>query len=126
MPHKHAHKDDGVFDLFAQGASRFASHAPFFVACVGLVLLWLLSYPLFGSIDTWQLVINTATTIVTFLMVALLQNSQSRSEEALHQKLDAIADALADLMENSGRKSGDMAEDVKDLREAVGIEQVER
>ena len=50
--------------------------APFFVACVGLVLLWLLSYPLFGSSDTWQLVINTATTIVTFLMVALLQNSQ--------------------------------------------------
>jgi low affinity Fe/Cu permease len=125
MHKTHAEKHDGFFDRFAQGASRFASHAPFFVACVGLVLLWLLSYPLFGSIDTWQLVINTATTIVTFLMVALLQNSQSRSEEALHQKLDAIADALADLMESSGSESGDMAEDVRDLREAVGIEQVE-
>ena len=111
---KHARKDDGVFDLFAQGAARFASHAPFFVACLGLVLLWLLSYPLFGSIDTWQLVINTATTIVTFLMVALLQNSQSRSEKALHQKLDAIADALADLMDNAGGETGEMQEDVRD------------
>jgi low affinity Fe/Cu permease len=123
---KHAHRDDGVFDLFAQGAARLASHAPFFVGCVGLVLLWLLSYPLFGSIDTWQLVINTATTIITFLMVALLQNSQSRSEKALHQKLDAIADALADLMESSGGENGDTGEDVRDLREAIGIEQVER
>jgi low affinity Fe/Cu permease len=77
MHKRHAQKHGGFFDLFAQGASRFASHAPFFVACVGLVLLWLLSYPLFGSVDTWQLVINTATTIVTFLMVALLQNSRA-------------------------------------------------
>jgi low affinity Fe/Cu permease len=114
----------GFFERFAQAAARLTSHAPFFVACVGLVLLWLLSYPLFGSIDTWQLVINTATTIVTFPMVALLQNSQSRSEDALHQKLDAIADALADFMDASPDDSGDMRTDVDDLRKAVGIEQV--
>ncbi len=112
------------FDRFAAAAARFTSHAPFFVACVGLVVLWVVSYPLFGSIDTWQLVINTATTIVTFLMVALLQNSQSRSEAALHQKLDAIADALADLMEASDA-GGDTGKDVRDLRTAVGIEQVD-
>jgi low affinity Fe/Cu permease len=112
------------FDRFAAAIARFTSHAPFFVACVGLVLLWVVSYPLFGSIDTWQLVINTATTIVTFLMVALLQNSQSRSEAALHQKLDAIADALADLMEASDAGK-DTGKDVSDLRTAVGIEQVD-
>jgi low affinity Fe/Cu permease len=116
---------NGFFDRFAQTASRLTAHAPFFVACVGLVLLWLLSYPLFGSIDTWQLVINTATTIVTFLMVALLQNSQSRSEDAVHQKLDAIADAIADLMEASADETNDMRADIDDLRKAVGIEQVE-
>jgi low affinity Fe/Cu permease len=115
----------GFFDRFAQTAARFTSHAPFFVACVGLVLLWVLSYPLFGSVDTWQLVINTATTIVTFLMVALLQNSQGRSEDAIHQKLDAIADALADFMEASPDDSGGMRKDVDDLRKAVGIEQVD-
>jgi low affinity Fe/Cu permease len=112
------------FDRFAAATSGFTSHAPFFVACVGLVVLWLVSYPLFGSIDTWQLVINTATTIVTFLMVALLQNSQSRSETALHQKLDAIADALADFMEATSDAENDTRQDVRDLRKAVGIEKV--
>jgi low affinity Fe/Cu permease len=112
------------FDRFAASTARFTSHAPFFVSCVALVLLWLVSYPLFGSIDTWQLVINTATTIVTFLMVALLQNSQGRSEAALHQKLDAIADALADLMEATSEMR-DSEEDVRDLRTAVGIEKVD-
>ncbi len=116
----------GVFDRFAELASRCTSHAPFFVACVGLVVLWVFSYPLFGSVDTWQLVINTATTIVTFLMVALLQNSQDRSQAALHHKLDAIADALADFMEKSGSDDGSLRLDVDDLRKAVGIEQVER
>jgi low affinity Fe/Cu permease len=115
----------GFFDRFAQSTSHVTARAPFFVACVALVLLWLVSYPLFGSIDTWQLVINTATTIVTFLMVALLQNSQSRSEDALHQKLDAIADALADLMEASDDETTGMRADIDDLRKAVGIEQVE-
>jgi low affinity Fe/Cu permease len=113
------------FDRFAATTSRFTSHAPFFVACVALVILWLVSYPLFGSVDTWQLVINTATTIVTFLMVALLQNSQSRSEAALHQKLDAIADGLADFMESTAEAESETLEDVRDLRQAVGIEKVE-
>ena len=96
--------------------------APFFVACVGLVLLWLLSYPLFGSSDTWQLVINTATTIVTFLLVALLQNSQRRSEVAVHEKLDALADGLADLMEHVSSDDDELREDMHDLRQAIGAE----
>jgi low affinity Fe/Cu permease len=120
-----AKRRSSVFDRFAESTSRFTSHAPFFVACVGLVILWGLSFPLFGSVDTWQLVINTATTIVTFLMVALLQNSQDRSQAALHQKLDAIADALADLMESTGGENGKMQGDVDDLRKAVGIEHVD-
>jgi low affinity Fe/Cu permease len=114
-----------LFDRFAAAIARFTSHAPFFVACVALVLLWVVSYPLFGSIDTWQLVINTATTIVTFLMVALLQNSQSRSEDAIHEKLDALADALADLMEATDAGT-ETRKDVRDLRKAVGIEQVDK
>jgi len=61
----------------------------FFVA-VALVLAWLLSGPFFGYSDTWQLVINTATTIVTFLMVFLIQNTQNRDARAIHLKLDEI------------------------------------
>jgi hypothetical protein len=89
-----------VFDRFAEAASDFASHTTFFVGCVALVVIWVPSYFVFGSIDTWQLVINTATTIVTFLMVAILQNSQRRSDVAMHEKLDALADGLADLMQH--------------------------
>ena len=113
---------NGLFDRFAEAASELASHARFFVACVLLVVLWAPSYFLFGSLDTWQLVINTATTIVTFLMVALLQNAQRRSDLAMHEKLNALADGLADFMEHSAPGDAALQDDMRDLRAAVGIE----
>ena len=97
----------GAFDRFATTASRFVSRAHFFAACVLLVLVWAPSYFLIGDVDTWQLIINTATTIVTFLMVALLQNSQTRSDHAIQHKLNAIADGLADLMEHLATANDD-------------------
>jgi hypothetical protein len=112
----------GSFDRFAERASDFASHAAFFVGCVVLVVVWVPSYFVFGSVDTWQLVINTATTIVTFLMVAVLQNSQRRSDTAMHGKLNALADGLADLMEHIGQNDPDLQTDTRELRAAVGIE----
>lgn len=82
------------FDRFAAAASTWVSRAPFFAGCLLLIVVWLPSYFLLGSLDTWQLVINTATTIVTFLLVALLQNSQERFEKATNAKLDRILEAL--------------------------------
>jgi low affinity Fe/Cu permease len=111
-----------LFDRFAEASAGFVSRAPFFVACVVLVLLWAPSFWLFSTVDTWQLVINTATTIITFLMVALLQNSQHRAEQAIHQKLDALADGLADFMEHLGGDQPGFVKDIDDLRQAVGIE----
>lgn len=107
----------GPFDKFAQRASGLVSRAWFFCLCVLLVVLWAPSILIIRSIDTWQLVINTLTTIVTFLLVALLQNSQTRTEQALQHKLNAIADALADLTEKSGYDA-----DAAELRDAVGLE----
>jgi hypothetical protein len=115
----------GGFDRFAERASDLASDAGFFLACVALVLIWVPSYFLFGSLDTWQLVINTATTIVTFLLVALLQNSQRRNEVAMHEKLDALADGLADLMEGIAPENARLQADMRELRAAVGIERVD-
>ena len=60
----------------------------------GVVVLWLISGPLFGFSDTWQLIINTGTTIVTFLMVFLIQNTQNRDSEAMHIKLDELIRAV--------------------------------
>jgi low affinity Fe/Cu permease len=68
-------------------------------------------------------VINTATTIVTFLLVALLQNSQRRSDEAVHQKLDALTEGLADLMEHVSGEDDALQTDIADLRQSVGTEQ---
>ena len=107
----------GAFDRFADAASRMTSKAWFFVACVLIVVLWAPSILIFRNIDTWQLIINTTTTIITFLMVALLQNSQRRGELAIQQKLNAIADMLSDLAENEG-----LSKDARELREAVGLE----
>jgi hypothetical protein len=78
--------------------------------------VWAPTFWLFPSVDTWQLVINTATTIVTFLMVALLQNSQRRAEQAIHRTLDAVADGLADFMEHLGGDQPGFAKDIDDLR----------
>lgn len=113
---------NGLFDRFAESASEVASHARFFGACVLLVAVWAPSYFLFGNVNTWQLVINTATTIVTFLMVALLQNAQRRSDVAMHEKLDALADGLADFMEHSAPEDAALQDDMRELRAAVGIE----
>ncbi len=114
-----------LFDRLAESASEFASHAVFFIACLLLVVVWVPSYFVFGSLNTWQLVINTATTIVTFLLVALLQNSQRRNELAVHAKLDALADGLADLMEHISSDDESLRHDMVDLRRAVGIEQTD-
>ena len=113
----------GFFDRFAGSASTFASRAPFFAACVLLIVVWAPTFAFFG-LDTWQLIINTATTIVTFLLVALLQNSQTRSDQAIQHKLNAIADGLADLMDHQADcdADDDLRQDLVELRLAVGLE----
>lgn len=110
----------GMFDRFATATAQFVGRAPFFSACVALVVLWFPSYFLFGDVDLWQLAINTATTIITFLMVALLQNSEGRENNAIQHKLNAIAYALADLMNEV-----DMHDDAAELEAAVGLEKRE-
>jgi low affinity Fe/Cu permease len=111
-----------VFDRFASWASRLVSGAWFFLLCVLLVVLWAPSYFVLRSVDTWQLIINTVTTIVTFLLVALLQNTQTRSDEALQDKLNEIADALADLMGELADDRPELRRHRAELRAAVGLE----
>jgi low affinity Fe/Cu permease len=83
-------KSSQLFVEIANRTSRAAGRAPTFVAAVAVILIWAISGPLFGYSDTWQLVINTGTTIVTFLMVFLIQNSQNRDGAAIQAKLDEL------------------------------------
>jgi low affinity Fe/Cu permease len=114
-----------AFDRFAGWCSAMVSRAPFFAFCVLLIVVWAPSVA-FLKFDTWQLIINTVTTIITFLMVALLQNTQTRSDLATQHKLNAIADAIGDLMAHFSEHAGaDIEKDIKELREAVGLEEKE-
>ena len=79
-----------LFTKFANAVSEAAGSPFAFLACILFASLWALSGPLFGFSDTWQLVINTSTTIITFLMVFLIQNMQNRDNGAIHAKLDEL------------------------------------
>jgi uncharacterized membrane protein len=125
----------GFFDRAAGTVARISSRAPFFAFCVLLVVAWLVQgvveivtggWSSFTS-ATYQLEINTTTTIITFLLVALLQNSQTRNDNATQHKLNAVADALADLMSHMADRYDDEAlrHDIRELRAAVGLEAYE-
>jgi len=85
---------DELFRKFAHSTAERVGAAWMFLAAVAVVLAWALTGPLFAFSDTWQLVINTATTIVTFLMVFLIQNTQNRDAKAIHLKLDELIRAV--------------------------------
>lgn len=91
----------------AQKASRIAGSSGAFVAAVVVVLLWAMMGPYFDYSDTWQLVINTGTTILTFLMIFLVQNTQNRDAKAMQLKLDELIRA--------GKSSRNQLLDLEDL-----------
>ena len=82
------------FIRFANGTAKVAGKPWTFIACLGIVLVWGLSGPIFGFSETWQLVINTGTTIITFLMVFLIQNTQNRDGAAMQAKIDELIHAV--------------------------------
>ena len=89
-PHKQAGGFSLIFGDVANKTSQAAGRASTFVLAAGVVLVWGITGPLFHFSDTWQLIINTGTTIVTFLMVFLIQNSQNRDSAAIQVKLDEL------------------------------------
>ncbi len=78
------------YSRFAKAAAHFCGRPPVFALAVAVIAVWGVTGPLFGYSDTWQLVINTSTTIITFLMVFLIQNTQNRDTEAMQLKLDEL------------------------------------
>jgi low affinity Fe/Cu permease len=82
------------FGQFAKWASHHTGHPVAFAVAVALIIVWLVTGPLFGFSDTWQLIINTGTTIITFLMVFLIQHTQNRDTGAMQAKLDELIRAI--------------------------------
>lgn len=84
------------FTRLAKATAHWSGRPSAFLVALGITVVWLLTGPLFGFSNTWQLVINTGTTIVTFLMVFLIQNTQNRDSEAVQIKLDELIRAIGD------------------------------
>ncbi|MFA6217983.1 MAG: low affinity iron permease family protein [Candidatus Omnitrophota bacterium] len=89
-------KSTSRFTRFAKWTARATGHPSAFVLAFSVIVAWVITGPIFSFSDTWQLVINTGTTIVTFLMVFLIQNTQNRDSEAIHIKLDELIRVMED------------------------------
>jgi low affinity Fe/Cu permease len=87
-------KKTGVFEKIAQYATTFAGSTIAFMSAFSLIIVWLVTGPVFDYSDTWQLVINTGTTIITFLMVFLIQRAQNKDSKAIHLKLNELVASL--------------------------------
>jgi len=116
-----------LFDRIASAVSRQVAHAWFFCLCVLMIVLWAPSIFFGLSLDTWQLIINTITTIITFLLVALLQNSSQQFENATNKKLDAQTRAIAVLLHsqtpNYGIAKPQLEQAARELEESIGVEE---
>jgi len=109
------------FDRFADTMANGFSRPPFFLACVGFVLVWAAAGPIVRFSHHWVDVFVIGVSLVTFTMVALLQNEGWRGNKATQRKLNAIASALAEVMDNAGVNE----EEVHQLNAAVGLEKRE-
>src|SRR5688572_4323987 len=83
-------KDTNIFNRFSKWAARATGHPAAFLVAAGLIVVWLLVGPVCGFSDTWQLAVNTGTTIITFLMVFLIQHTQNKDTAAMQVKLDEL------------------------------------
>jgi low affinity Fe/Cu permease len=116
-----------LFHKFAFKVSKLVGSPWIFVTALAVIALWAITGPIFHFSDTWQLVVNTGTTIITFLMVFLIQNTQNRDAEAIQLKLDELIRAVAkartslvDLEELSDEELEQLHEEFRQLRERTG------
>ena len=118
-------KQDGrdPFEKFVEAANQIVSRGPFFMVIVAVLVLWAVSYPLWSSTTKWELALHTGSSILSLLLLALLENAGRRSQEAIQEKLNVVAEGLSDLMESRAADDPDLMESVEKLRDAVGLEE---
>jgi hypothetical protein len=115
--------DRSRFDRFVEAAYLQVSRPPFFFLCLAVITVWLLTFPLWSDAKAWQVAIHTVASVVTLLLLALLENAARRSEEASQEKLNVLAEALAALMDSRAQDDPQLEAAASRLRDAVGLEQ---
>jgi low affinity Fe/Cu permease len=118
-------KEDGrdPFEKFVEAANQLVSRGPFFMVMVAVLVLWAVSYPLWSSTTKWELALHTGSSILSLLLLALLENAGRRSQEAIQEKLNVVAEALSDLMTSRAADDPELTESVEKLREAIALEE---
>ena len=111
------------FERFVEAAYQRVSDAPFFFVCLAIVLVWLASVPWWHDLKSWQVAIHTVGTVLSLLLLVLLENASRRSVEAAQEKMNVIAEALAALMTSHARSDPELDDAVRKLRESVGLEE---
>jgi low affinity Fe/Cu permease len=122
-PARAAGDQRSAFDRFVEAAHLKVSRPAFFLLCVVVVVVWLVSVPLWADLKAWQVAIHTVTSVFTLLLLALLENAARRSEEAAQEKLNVIAEALAALMDARAGEDPELATAAKRLRDAIALEE---
>ncbi len=117
-------KQDGrnPFERFVEAIYERVSRAPFFMVCLGIVVVWAVSFPFWSSSKSWQVAIHTVASVLSLLLLALLENAGRRSEESAQEKLNVLAEGLAALMDSHARQDPELDDAVRKLRDAVGLE----
>jgi low affinity Fe/Cu permease len=113
----------GPFERFVEISYQGASRAPFFFVCMVIVVGWFVSVPWWVDLKAWQVAIHTVASVMTLLLLALLQNASRRAEEAAQEKMNVLAEALAALMASQAQTDPELDDAVRKLREAVGLEE---
>lgn len=111
------------FERFVDATNRRVSQAPFFGVILLALFLWAASKPLWATTTKWELALHTGSSILSLLLLVLLENAGRRSEEAAQEKLNVLAEALSDLMSHHSGESEELRGSVERLREAVGLEE---
>ncbi|MBA2738702.1 MAG: low affinity iron permease family protein [Nocardioidaceae bacterium] len=111
------------FERFVESAHHRVSRAPFFIVCVAIVVAWFVSAPLWPDLKSWQVAIHTVGSVITLLLLVLLENAARRADEASQEKLNVIAEAVSELMRSEARNDPELREAAQRLREAVGLEE---
>ena len=120
---RHKHDGRSPFEVFVEAAYKRVSGAPFFFVCLLIIVVWMLSYPWWTDLKSWELAIHTVVSVLTLLLLALLENASRRSDEAAQEKMNVLAEAIAALMASHARTDRDLDDAVRRLREAVGLEE---
>jgi low affinity Fe/Cu permease len=115
--------DRTAFDRFVETAHLRVSRPPFFFLCALIIVVWFVSAPLWADAKAWQVAIHTVSSVISLLLLALLENAGRRGEEAAQEKLNVLVEALAALMASRALEDPDLAESVDRLRASVGLEE---